>query len=114
MGGRLTLWDNPALAHVDGLRTLERVGGALEIRENHGLVQVEGLSALRRLEGWLVVDNNDALTSIDGIEGLLRGEGAHIQHNGGLCQGEVDQWMQRFRGGDQHSPDDSALNRRCR
>lgn len=82
----LYVFDNPSLAHPDGLGSLAVVGGTLTLSNNAGLTDVDGLGSLEEVT-VLFVDDCDALTNLDGLDGLrVAAEGLRISNNDALTR----------------------------
>jgi hypothetical protein len=71
VGANLTFYDNDALTDVDGLSALTSVEWSVIILYNHALANVDGLSALASVGANLSIYDNDALTNVDGLSALV-------------------------------------------
>lgn len=79
-----------AMVDIIGLDALESVGGTVAIRNNPALTQVSGLSKLLLVGGSLVVQGNPLLLDLDGLAAVATvGGPVAISNNDRLC------WMLR-------------------
>jgi hypothetical protein len=87
VGEDLTLYDLPALTHLDGFDSLALVGADL-IVELTGLEDVAGFAALTEVEGALAVQTNRSLTDLGGFGALTHVGGFfRVTNNAALVDG---------------------------
>lgn len=75
VGGGLSLISNEALTGLDHLGSLTRVRGSVDVIANPALVGLTGLLRLERIEGYLEVRGNPLISSLRGLEHLSTVEG---------------------------------------
>jgi hypothetical protein len=64
VGGNAEIFDNDALATLDGLTALTFVGGNLYVSENDQLMSLSGLGNLTDVGDYLFIQGNDSLSSL--------------------------------------------------
>ena len=91
VGAGVYIWENDALAHIDGLGSLESVGEELHIWENTLLRSLEGLSGLEFLHD-VVITRNESLIELWEPSALVSLSQVEIVNNESLCQDRVDEF----------------------
>ncbi len=86
------------LDNVDSLYALREVTGTVAVRWTR-LTDVHGLSGLNHVGGYLWLLHNDRMVEL-GLEPMTVGASLAIDHNGRLCQSEVDAFVCSVTGGD--------------
>jgi hypothetical protein len=97
VGGKLTIFGNPALTDLSGLDRLRRAGDGIVFSDNTAVPALAGLGALTEIgdvvlvdgelqsRGSLVIQGNHAMTEISGLRSLVTIRGAlNIRDNDAL------------------------------
>ncbi len=75
IGGTLSIVNNPALKHLDGLSRLETVGGIVGVDYNAVLQNIDGLSSLKTVGDSFYISYNATLQNLNGLSGLENVDG---------------------------------------
>jgi hypothetical protein len=78
----LSISDNDALTHLDGLSSLTS-DMPIDIINNQALTNIDGLSSITQTTN-IHIDNNDALTNIDGLSSITQASMITILNNDAL------------------------------
>ena len=85
--GPLHLEDNPRLANLSGLRTLERMNGRIELTRNPAMASLDGLNQLQIITGELVLKGNHGLTDFSALSDLtIITSDLHVENNNGMTR----------------------------